>query len=617
MKKKRLKPLSLNDNLHSSYTTVDKVDDDREKENESQAKKAKLSQGDESDDIFKTWKRPEERFSDLAGIDSILQDIRELIEYPLTHPEIYAHIGIDPPRGILLHGPPGCGKTLLAKAVGGEIGVPLLSISAPEVVSGMSGESEEKLRKLFDDAVALAPSIIFIDEIDAITGKRDSSTRGMERRIVAQLQTCMDSLNDKSNQAKPVMIIGATNRPDALDSALRRAGRFDREIALGIPDEAARRAILILMTRRMKISGDIDYDALAAQTPGYVGADLSALTKEAAIIAVNRIFTQLGVTSLEGDTHVEIPEEQLAQLAVEQSDFEAALKKVQPSSKREGFVTVPNTTWDDIGALASVREKLRVSVVEPIRNPQLFRAMGLTMPAGVLLYGPPGCGKTLLAKAVSNESRANFISIKGPELLNKYVGESERGVRQVFQRARASSPCVIFFDEIDALCPKRGMDGGSNGVSERMVNMLLTEMDGLEDRKQVFVIAATNRPDIIDPAMLRPGRLDQLLLVPLPTPDDRLDILQTITRKTPLAEDVDLRAIAMDPRCERFSGADLSNLVREASLTAIRPALIAGTPAPSVVTQANFETALSVVKPSVSAEDLIQYCREPNLRGAL
>lgn len=617
MKKKRLKPLSLNDNLHSSYTTVDKVDDDREKENESQAKKAKLSQGEESDDIFKTWKRPEERFSDLAGIDSILQDIRELIEYPLTHPEIYAHIGIDPPRGILLHGPPGCGKTLLAKAVGGEIGVPLLSISAPEVVSGMSGESEEKLRKLFDDAVALAPSIIFIDEIDAITGKRDSSTRGMERRIVAQLQTCMDSLNDKSNQAKPVMIIGATNRPDALDSALRRAGRFDREIALGIPDEAARRAILILMTRRMKISGDIDYDALAAQTPGYVGADLSALTKEAAIIAVNRIFTQLGVTSLEGDTHVEIPEEQLAQLAVEQSDFEAALKKVQPSSKREGFVTVPNTTWDDIGALASVREKLRVSVVEPIRNPQLFRAMGLTMPAGVLLYGPPGCGKTLLAKAVSNESRANFISIKGPELLNKYVGESERGVRQVFQRARASSPCVIFFDEIDALCPKRGMDGGSNGVSERMVNMLLTEMDGLEDRKQVFVIAATNRPDIIDPAMLRPGRLDQLLLVPLPTPDDRLDILQTITRKTPLAEDVDLRAIAMDPRCERFSGADLSNLVREASLTAIRPALIAGTPAPSVVTQANFETALSVVKPSVSAEDLIQYCREPNLRGAL
>ncbi|KAK8807589.1 hypothetical protein WA171_000543, partial [Blastocystis sp. BT1] len=645
-------PLSLNDNLHSTYTTVDKVDDDKERDAESQAKKAKVNKS-EDDDAYKTWKRPEERFSDLAGIDNVLQDIRELIEYPLTHPEIYTHIGIDPPRGILLHGPPGCGKTLLAKAVGGEIGVPLLSISAPEIVSGMSGESEEKLRKLFDDAMALAPSIIFIDEIDAITGKRDSSTRGMERRIVAQLQTCMDSLNDLANRENPVMIIGATNRPDALDSALRRAGRFDREIALGIPDEAARRAILELLTQRMRISGEIDYDVLAAKTPGYVGADLSALTKEAAIIAVNRIFhdffcnsnsnqpsvspsapspvenameeetvseRKLETATMSVDDRVavsetlsqrtQISEAELSQLAVEMRDFEQALKKVQPSSKREGFVTVPNTTWDDIGALASVREKLRISVVEPIRNPQLFRTMGLTMPAGVLLYGPPGCGKTLLAKAVSNESRANFISIKGPELLNKYVGESERGVRQVFERARASSPCVIFFDEIDALCPKRGMDGGSSGVSERMVNMLLTEMDGLEDRKQVFVIAATNRPDILDPAMLRPGRLDQLLLVPLPSPEDRLDILRTITRKTPLAEDVDLTRIAMDKRCERFSGADLSNLVREASLTAIRPSLIAGVPAPSSVTQANFEAALNVVKPSVSEEDLKQYCRE-------
>ncbi|KAK8832397.1 hypothetical protein WA577_002872 [Blastocystis sp. JDR] len=676
-KRRRQKPsssvLSLNDNLHATYTTVDK-----EKDDELKSKKAKVAEERDSDDAYKTWKRPEERFSDLAGIDGVLQDIRELIEYPLTHPEIYTHIGIDPPRGILLHGPPGCGKTLLARAIGGELGIPLISISAPEIVSGMSGESEEKLRKLFDDAIAIAPSIIFIDEIDAITGKRDNSNRGMERRIVAQLQTCMDSLNSKEMREKPVMIIGATNRPDALDSALRRAGRFDREICLGIPDEAARCAILKLLTRQMQISGSIDYEVLAAKTPGYVGADLSALTKEAAIIAVNRIFhtlfskpaagntttpttdtitptvTTSGTTttseasndvatdtttmdvlptttphSTAGDIasrmevaeqikeQATIPAAQLSQLAVEMADFEQALKKVQPSSKREGFVTVPNTTWDDIGALTHVREKLRISVVEPIRNPQLFRAMGLAMPAGVLLYGPPGCGKTLLAKAVSNESRANFISIKGPELLNKYVGESERGVRQVFERARASSPCVIFFDEIDALCPKRGMDGGSSGVSERMVNMLLTEMDGLEDRKQVFVIAATNRPDIIDPAMLRPGRLDTLLLVPLPSEDDRLDILRTITKHTPLAADVDLERIARDKRCERFSGADLSNLVREATLTAIRPSLLSGQPAPSVVTQANFESALQVVKPSVSKEDLEKYCREPNIRDAM
>ncbi|KAM7457490.1 hypothetical protein BLSTO_01747 [Blastocystis sp. subtype 1] len=691
-KRRRQKPsssvLSLNDNLHATYTTVDK-----EKDDELKSKKAKMRTKPGSVRKSDSYPIASCRFvlhlhSDLAGIDGVLQDIRELIEYPLTHPEIYTHIGIDPPRGILLHGPPGCGKTLLARAIGGELGIPLISISAPEIVSGMSGESEEKLRKLFDDAIAIAPSIIFIDEIDAITGKRDNSNRGMERRIVAQLQTCMDSLNSKEMREKPVMIIGATNRPDALDSALRRAGRFDREICLGIPDEAARCAILKLLTRQMQISGSIDYEVLAAKTPGYVGADLSA--KEAAIIAVNRIFHALfskpanGITNdtttpidtvndtitttptttptvttsgttttseasndVATDTttmdvlptttphstardiasrmevaeqikeQATIPATQLSQLAVEMADFEQALKKVQPSSKREGFVTVPNTTWDDIGALTHVREKLRISVVEPIRNPQLFRAMGLAMPAGVLLYGPPGCGKTLLAKAVSNESRANFISIKGPELLNKYVGESERGVRQVFERARASSPCVIFFDEIDALCPKRGMDGGSSGVSERMVNMLLTEMDGLEDRKQVFVIAATNRPDIIDPAMLRPGRLDTLLLVPLPSEDDRLDILRTITKHTPLAADVDLERIARDKRCERFSGADLSNLVREATLTAIRPSLLSGQPAPSVVTQADFESALQVVKPSVSKEDLEKYCREPNIRDAM
>ncbi|EGZ24816.1 hypothetical protein PHYSODRAFT_554855 [Phytophthora sojae] len=619
--------------------------------------------------------RPTTRYSDVGGIQAILQEVRELIEYPLTHPEVYAHLGVEPPRGVLLHGPPGTGKSMLAHAIAGECGATFLKVSAPEVVSGMSGESEQKLRELFDEAIARAPSIIFIDEIDAITPKRETSARGMEKRIVAQLLTSADSLSLENTGGKPVVLIGATNRPDALDSALRRAGRFDREICLGIPDEEAREKILRVLARKMTLEGDFDFAALARRTPGYVGADLVSLTKEAAVGAVNRIFTNINAvktitaevdaTSVSAETETSdagtsddamevdatqekaaekekdveekkdapsaaddlraqvepFTEEQLAPLSITMADFEAAIPKVQPSSKREGFATIPDVTWDDIGALNEVRDELSLAVLQPIAHPERFAALGLSMPAGVLLYGPPGCGKTLLAKAIAHESGANFISIKGPELLDKYVGESERSVRQVFQRARASSPCVVFFDELDALAPRRSSgsgDGGGNGVSERVVNQLLTEMDGLDGRRNVFVIAATNRPDIIDPAMLRPGRLDKLLYVPLPQASERHQILKTICAKCALAPSVQLEAIAADPRCEGFSGADLSALVREAGITALRETDFSKLEAGATtlgIEHHHFISAFDRVFPSVSRADQRMFDRmKKNLR---
>ncbi|TDH70904.1 hypothetical protein CCR75_002923 [Bremia lactucae] len=606
--------------------------------------------------------RPSTRYCDIGGIQAILQEVRELIEYPLTHPEVYAHLGVEPPRGVLLHGPPGTGKSMLAHAIAGECGATFLRISAPEIVSGMSGESEQKLRELFDEAISRAPSIIFIDEIDAITPKRESSARGMEKRIVAQLLTSTDSLNLDNTGGKPVILIGATNRPDALDSALRRAGRFDREICLGIPDEAARETILRVLARNMTLEGEFDFTRLARKTPGYVGADLVSLTKEAAVGAVNRIFTNidavkdsstrkekkdaecldtelfqsieetpkeaLGVVAMPSaadDLRARVEpftEAQLALLSIRMTDFEAAIPKVQPSSKREGFATIPDITWDDIGALKEVRDELSLAVLQPIAHPERFAALGLSMPTGVLLYGPPGCGKTLLAKAIAHESGANFISIKGPELLDKYVGESERSVRQVFQRARASSPCVIFFDELDALAPRRSGGGNGetsgNGVSERVVNQLLTEMDGLESRRNVFVMAATNRPDIIDSAMLRPGRLDKLLYVPLPQAFERYQILKTISAKCAIAASVQLETIAADPRCEGFSGADLSALIREAGMTALRE-----TDFSTIETQTtrfeiqhhHFLSAFDRVFPSVSRADQRLFDRmKKNLR---
>uniref|UniRef100_A0A9J8AEI8 Nuclear VCP like n=1 Tax=Cyprinus carpio carpio TaxID=630221 RepID=A0A9J8AEI8_CYPCA len=565
------------------------------------------------------------KFEDFGGSEEALEEVCKLLIH-MRHPEVYQRLGVVPPRGFLLHGPPGCGKTLLAQAVAGEVGLPMLKVSAPELVSGVSGESEQKLRELFEQAISSAPCILFIDEIDAITPKREIASKDMERRIVAQLLTCMDDLNSLSEPAQ-VLVIGATNRPDSLDPALRRAGRFDREICLGIPDEAARLKILKTLCRKITLTEDFDYRQLARLTPGYVGADLMALCREAAMTSVNRILLQPSsedVTAPKADLeqllsllkrNETLSEEQLSGLCVLMSDFKTSLSRVQPSAKREGFATVPDVTWEDVGALQDIREELNMAIMAPINNPEHFRALGLNTPAGVLLAGPPGCGKTLLAKAVANESGLNFISVKGPELLNMYVGESERAVRQVFQRGRNSAPCVIFFDEIDALCPRRSEH--ESGASVRVVNQLLTEMDGMGNRKQVFIMAATNRPDIIDRAVLRPGRLDKTLYVGLPPPADRYAILVTITKngtKPLLDSDVNLEEIAHDARCESFTGADLSALVREACVNALRvhlssqPAQTHTEPEEGIrVSRIHFEDAFKKVRPSVSKKDQIMY----------
>ncbi|KAJ3127552.1 hypothetical protein HK098_006230 [Nowakowskiella sp. JEL0407] len=579
------------------------------------------------------WPTPSAKLSDLGGVDQIIDDILQLIAMPLKHPEIYLHLGIQPPRGILLHGPPGCGKTLIAHAIAGESNVPFLNISAPSVVSGMSGESEKKIREVFEEAKELAPCLLFIDEIDAITPKRETAQREMERRIVAQLLTCMDDLTLEKTNNKPVLIIGATNRPDSLDPALRRAGRFDREIAMGVPDEIARFKILEKLSSKLRLSGDFDLGSLSKITPGFVGADLNALTAEAGMVAVKRIFSTLSqaeLNSMELDHENELPSHQsvisrflsnqteplsesdLEALCITYQDFLLALKSVQPSAKREGFATVPDVSWDDIGALSEIRQELRMAIVEPIKHPEVFERVGISSPMGVLLYGPPGCGKTLLAKAVANESHCNFISVKGPELLNKYVGESERAIRQVFARAQSSKPCIVFFDELDALAPTRSNDSESQSAS-RLVNTLLTELDGMQSRQQVFIIAATNRPDMVDPAMLRPGRLDKTLYVDLPTPQERHEILITLARKSPLSPCVSLQEIAWDARCDGFSGADLSALVRESAIAALKETVFKGTADAEVVAadilikKSNFDVAFKKITPSVSKRDRKRY----------
>lgn len=685
-------------------------------------------------------------FADVGGNDNVLMDICKLLVH-MRHPEVYRQLGITPPRGILLHGPPGCGKTLLAHAIAGELSLPFLKIAATEIVSGVSGESEEKIRDLFEQAVVAAPCVLFIDEIDSITPKRETASKDMERRIVAQLLSCMDDLNKKEDAH--VLVIGSTNRPDSLDPALRRAGRFDKEICLGIPDEKARARILRVLCRNLTLSSEFDYESIAKNTPGYVGADLTALTREAAMLAVNRVFKDLqsqpgfisnvngcssgesssiktvqngqatesnlsnlktvntresthqcetritenskkldskdsshtekdqkqsesssGVNSTQelmvtapndkgdnsnsanncsevvpcenvsgsqnqdiasgqktnSDKNVQLEYllhllknqpplsgDQLQGMSISMQDFQEAIKHVQPSAKREGFATIPDVTWEDIGALKEVREDLQLAILAPVRYADQFQSLGINRAQGILLSGPPGCGKTMLAKAVANESGINFISVKGPELLNMYVGESERAVRQVFQRARNSAPCVIFFDELDALCPKRS-DGGEGGSSVRVVNQLLTEMDGLEERKQVFIMGATNRPDIIDPAILRPGRLDKVLFVGLPTPSDREEILKTITKngtRPGLADDVDLKEIANHPKCDCYTGADLAALVREASICALRTVMKSfhkGGP-PVIVNKSHFDEAFVRVKPSVQAKEREKYAK--------
>ncbi|XP_062896579.1 nuclear valosin-containing protein-like isoform X2 [Mobula hypostoma] len=576
---------------------------------------------------------PALKFEDIGGSDATLKEVCELLIH-LRHPEVYEQLGVQPPRGFLLHGPPGCGKSLLAQAIAGELELPLLKVVATEIVSGVSGESEQKLRELFEEAVLQAPCIIFIDEIDAISPKREFASKDMERRIVAQMLACLDNLNAMAVSTQ-VLVIGATNRPDSLDPALRRAGRFDREICLGIPSEGAREQILRTLCRKLRLSESFDFQELARLTPGYVGADLMALCREAAISAVNRVLIQHKELESQGsdmgqnstgqlqetemgklqrlravlrDT-APLPDQDLQELRIEMMDFTGSLSVVQPSAKREGFATVPDVTWADIGALEEIREELTMAILAPLRHSEQFQVLGLSSPAGVLLAGPPGCGKTLLAKAVANESGLNFISVKGPELLNMYVGESERAVRQVFQRARNSAPCVIFFDELDSLCPRRSEN--ESGASVRVVNQLLTEMDGLESRRQVFIMAATNRPDIIDPAVLRPGRLDKTLYVGLPPAADRLAILRTLTKdgtRPPMDPDVDLCAIASDQRCDCFTGADLSALVREASINALRQQLVEPATCPKLqVTRQHFEAAFEKVKPSVSKKDQLMY----------
>ncbi|KAI9856636.1 MAG: hypothetical protein M1824_005333 [Vezdaea acicularis] len=558
--------------------------------------------------------------ADLGGVDSVIHDLTELIALPMLYPEVYTSSGIQPPRGVLLHGPPGCGKTMIANAFAAELGVSFIPISAPSIVSGMSGESEKKLRELFDEATKMAPCLMFIDEIDAITPKRESAQREMEKRIVAQMLTCMDDLSMEKTNGKPVIIIAATNRPDSLDPALRRAGRFNKEINLSVPDEAAREKILRALTQKLRLSNDIDFHILSRATPGFVGADLSDLVSTAGVAATKRIFEILrkqvqedssapimtvddpnsttttypispDLATLRAMIHhsaTPLPSESLTTLTLTSLDFLTALPKIQPSSKREGFATIPSTTWSDIGALASIRSELQMAIVGPIAHPERYAAVGITSPTGILLWGPPGCGKTLLAKAVANESRANFISVKGPELLNKYVGESERAIRQVFVRARSSVPCVVFFDELDALVPRRDDGGSGSEASARVVNTLLTELDGLgSERKGIYVVAATNRPDIIDPAMLRPGRLGHLLFVDLPEPSERVEILKTLV-KVPAEADLDGIARMADG----FSGADLESLVRAAGIAALRRG-------GDVLLQVDFEEALRKVERSV------------------
>ncbi|KAJ8128663.1 hypothetical protein O1611_g4970 [Lasiodiplodia mahajangana] len=555
---------------------------------------------------------------DLGGMEDAIKILVKAITWPIHAPEACEEGLLKPARGVLIHGPPGCGKTMLANAYAASLGVAFIPVSAPSLVAGMSGESEKKIRELYDEAKKLAPCLIFIDEIDAIMGKRENAQREMEKRIVAQMLTCMDDCDPKKMGGKLVVTLAATNRPDSIDPALRRAGRFNYEIGLGIPNEAAREAILRKMISRLPLANDVDCKTLAKRTPGFVGADLEDLIS----VAQNDLATELmseithesSSVAMDVDSETQDPFIKLhyailaaplnaipkSKYTLTMRHFLEAVEQVQPSSKREGFSTIPDTTWAHIGALDDVREELMLSIVEPIHHPEKFKALGIDGPSGVLLWGPPGCGKTLLAKAVANESKANFISVKGPELLNKYVGESERAVRQVFSRARASAPCIVFFDELDALVPRR--DSSGTDSSARVVNQLLTELDGMNNRSGVYVIGATNRPDMIDPAILRPGRLGTNIFIDLPSADGRVEILKTrIRRVLPSYTDFGvLEAVARDRRCDGFSGADIENLHSAAAKSAMRRIISQGGQEGGSLLPEDWQRALNETKPSVS-----------------
>jgi len=499
---------------------------------------------------------PNVSYDDLGGLGDAVRKVKEMVELPLKHPELFKRLGIEPPKGVLLHGPPGTGKTMLAKAVAGETSSNFITIGGPEIVSKFYGESEGKLREIFKEAEENAPSIIFIDEIDSIAPKRDEVNGEEERRIVAQLLSLMDGLNSRGK----VVVIGATNRPNAIDEALRRPGRFDREIEIGIPDRDGRFEILQIHTRGMPLDKDVDLDWLADKTHGYAGADISALTKEAAMTALRRV--------LKDDVEAEnTPIEVLNSIVVTRDDFKNALKDMQPSTMREVLIEKPNVKWEDIGALEEAKQELKEAVEWPLKFGKVFEHMNARPPKGILLYGPPGTGKTLLAKAVATESEANFISVKGPEFLNKWVGESEKAVRETFRKARQASPCVIFMDEIDSIAPERGTGSDSN-VTERVISQMLTEMDGLEGLSDVVVIAATNRPDIMDPALLRPGRFDKSIYIGPPDKESRKSIFGIHTKNKPMDESVDLDDLA--DRTEGCTGADISAICNEAVMNAVR-----------------------------------------------
>ncbi|WP_049985706.1 CDC48 family AAA ATPase [Halobellus rufus] len=527
-------------------------------------------------------------YEDIGGLQGEIQRVREMVELPMKHPQIFKKLGIEPPQGVLLHGPPGTGKTLLAKAVANETSASFFSIAGPEIISKYYGESEQQLREIFEDATEESPSIIFIDELDSIAPKREDVTGEVERRVVAQLLTMMDGLETRGQ----VIVIAATNRVDSVDPALRRPGRFDREIEIGVPDETGRKEILQIHTRGMPLSDDVSLDHLADETHGFVGADIESLTKEAAMKALRRYLPEIDLDE------EDIPPSLIDRMIVKRQDFQGALADVEPSAMREVLVELPKVSWDDVGGLEDPKQTVKESVEWPLTSQDRFDRMGIDPPKGVLLYGPPGTGKTLIAKAVANETNANFISVRGPQLLSKWVGESEKAIRQTFRKARQVSPTIIFFDELDSLAPARGNETGNN-VSERVVNQLLTELDGLEENGNVMVIAATNRPDMIDPALIRSGRFDRLVLIGQPDEEGREQILKIHTRNSPLAPDVSLREIA--EITDGYVGSDLQTIAREAAIEALREDDEA-----EEIEMRHFRKAMESVRPTIT-DDLMDY----------
>jgi transitional endoplasmic reticulum ATPase len=525
-------------------------------------------------------------YEDIGGLHEQIQRIREMVELPLRHPELFQRLGIEPPRGVFLYGPPGCGKTLLAKAVANESDANFYVISGPEIMSKFYGESEARLREIFQKAQETSPSIIFIDEMDAIAPKREEVTGEVERRVVAQLLSLMDGMGARGN----IIVIGATNRPNAIDPALRRPGRFDREIEIGVPDKAGRHETLQIHTRNMPLAEDVDLKRLADITHGYTGADVASLCREAAMKALRRYIPEF---NLEEER---IAPETLEKMVVRMEDFLSAYREITPTAMREVYVEIPQVHWNEVGGLKQVKQELMESVEWPLKRPEVFTKMGIKPPRGILVFGPPGCGKTLLARAVATESEANFISIKGPEIFSKWVGESEKAIREIFRKGRTAAPAIIFFDELDAIVPRRGLGYGDSGASERVISQLLTEIDGIESLQNVLIIAATNRPDILDPAVLRPGRFDRLIYVPSPDFESLKEIFKIHARSMPLSRDVDIDELAR--KAQGYSGADIEAICREAAMNALREDVNA-----AEVTRRDFDIAMERVGPSITSED--------------